>query len=104
MVSIDRHAVSAQECVPPVIQAFWPDVVPVHAISICDVITTDGKREIIVLTDSDQPPWVTSGLLTLVKSDVETDWSANYPYIDEDEDEDDDGEYEDEDDDEYDDE
>jgi len=95
MVSIDRHAVSAQECVPPVIQAFWPDVIPCHAISIVDVITVDGKREIIVLTDSDQPPWVTSGLLTLVKSDVETDWSSNYPYID-DEDEDED-EYEDDD-------
>jgi hypothetical protein len=49
-----------------------------------------------VLTDSDQPPWVTSGLLTLVKSDVETDWSSNYPYIDDDEDEDED-EYEDDD-------
>jgi hypothetical protein len=96
MVSIDRHAVSAQECVPPVIQAFWPDVIPCHAISIVDVITVDGKREIIVLTDSDQPPWVTSGLLTLVKSDVETDWSSNYPYIDDDEDEDED-EYEDDD-------
>jgi hypothetical protein len=100
MVTIDRHAVSAQECVPPVVQAFWPDVIPVHAISIVDVIGLEGKREIIVLTDSDQPPWVTSGLLTLVKSDVETDWSAHYPYEDDDDYEDD----EDEDDDEYDDE
>lgn len=99
-MSIDRHAVTAQDCVPALVAALYPEVVPVHAISIVDVLNAEGKRELIVLTDSDQPPWVTSGLLECIKSDVQSDWSGTaYPYIDEDEDEDEDDEdYEDEDD------
>lgn len=97
-MSIDRHAVSAQECVPLVVSRLWPDVVPMHAISIIDAINAEGRRELIVLTDSEQPPWVTYGLLGLVRSDVQADWSdgGTYPYIEEDEDEDED-EYDEED-------
>jgi hypothetical protein len=100
-VNIDRHIVEAHECVPPVISRFWPDVVPLHAIVIIDVINELGKRELLVMTDSEQPPWMASGMLGLVKADVDTDWSHNpYEY----ESEDDEDEDEDEDDDDYDDE
>lgn len=97
-MGIDRHAVTAQECVPEVVSRLWPEVVPMHAISIVDCINGDGRREIIVITDSEQPPWVLLGLLAAVKSDVETDWSGTitYPYVDDEEDQDEDEDYDDE--------
>lgn len=70
-----------------------------HAIVIIDALTEQGGRELFVMHDSEQPPWVTSGLLTLVKADVETEWAHHYPFIEEDDEIDD----EDEDEDDYDD-
>ena len=99
-MNVDRHAVEAQECVPPVVSANWPDIVPMHALVIIDAINADGRRELFVMHDSEQPPWVTAGLLTLVKADVETEWAHHYPYIDEDEDEDTDEDDDEDDDDE----
>lgn len=100
MVNVDRHAVEAQECVPDIVSHNWPDIVPMHALVIIDAINAEGRRELFVMHDSEQPPWVTSGLLTLVKADVETEWANHYPFIteddvDEDEDEDDDDEWDD---------
>lgn len=99
-VNVDRHAVEAQQCIPAIVSEAWPNIVPMHAIVIIDALTEQGGRELFVIHDSEQPPWVMSGLLTLVKADVETDWSHHYPFVDDDEDEDTD---EDEDEDDYDD-
>lgn len=101
MVNVDRHAVEAQEIVPALISDMYPDIVPMHALVIIDAINQDGRRELFVMYDSEQPPWVTSGILTLVKADVETEWSHHYPFVEEDEDTDDDTD--DDDDDEWDD-
>lgn len=98
-MSIDRHVVEAQECVPGIVSKFWPNVVPMHALCIVDCLNELGKRELLVIHDSEQPPWVTSGMLGLVKADVDTDWSHN-PWADdedEDEDDDDDDDYDDDD-------
>ena len=98
-MNIDRHIVEAQECVPAIVQRLWPNVIPMHALCIVDCLNEEGKRELLVINDSEQPPWVTSGMLGLVKADVDTDWSHNpYEWDDDDEeDEDDDDEYDDDD-------
>ncbi len=98
-VNVDRHAVEAQQCIPAIVSEAWPNIVPMHALVIIDAINTEGRRELFVMHDSEQPPWVTSGLLTLVKADVETEWANHYPFIDEDYEDDDSEEDEDDDDD-----
>jgi hypothetical protein len=104
MVNVDRHAVEAQELVPDIVSRNWPEIVPMHTLVIIDAINAHGRRELLVMCDSEQPPWVTSGVLTLVKADVETEWAHHYPYIDEDEETDEDeDEDEDDDDEDYDD-
>lgn len=97
-MNVDRHAVEAQEIVPALVSDMYPDIVPMHALVIIDAINAEGRRELFVMYDSEQPPWVTSGILTLVKADVETEWSHHYPFVEEDDDDgdDDDDEYDDE--------
>jgi len=93
MVTIDRHAVSAHDCIPTIVATLWPEIIPIHAISIVVGISPEGGQSLYVLTDSDQPPWVCAGMLTLVKSDVESSWTADSWHVDsdpEDEDEDED--------------
>lgn len=88
MVTVDRHAVSAHDCVPAIVATLWPDIIPIHAISIVVGISPEGGQSLYVLTDSDQPPWVCTGMLSLVKTDVEASWTADSWHIDpEDEDE-----------------
>lgn len=97
-MNVDRHAVEAQELIPDIVSRNFPDVIPMHTILIIDAINVHGRRELILMQDSEQPPWVTSGLLTLIKADVETEWAHHYPYIDEDEETDEDEDDEDDDD------
>jgi hypothetical protein len=88
MVTVDRHAVSAHDCIPAIVATLWPDIIPIHAISIVVGISPEGGQSLYVLTDSDQPPWVCAGMLTLVKTDVEASWTADSWHMDpEDEDE-----------------
>lgn len=80
------------QIVPPVVNDIWPGIVPIHAITIVDAITEDGRRAIFTLVDTAQPDWVSIGLLETVKAEVTALWTSDVVYA-----EADDEEYEEED-------
>lgn len=85
------------DIVPPIVNNIWPGIVPLHAITIVDAITEDGRRAIYTLVDTAQPDWVTIGLLETVKTEVAALWTADVYYAEEETGEDEDDEYDDED-------
>lgn len=101
-MNVERLTLDPAQIVPPIVNDIWPDIVPLHAITIVDAITEDGRRALFTLVDTQQPDWVTIGLLETVKTEVTALWAAETVYVTEDEDEeeeDDEDEYDEYDDD-----
>lgn len=84
----DIPDVSAAELVSEAIFDRWPDIIPVNVIVIMDALTTDNQRAMFAMNNTDCPPWVLQGMLTLIQKDVEQTWVEQDWQITEFEDED----------------
>ena len=70
----DEPDISAAELISDAIFDRWPDVVPVNVIVIMDALSPSNQRSLYVLNNTDCPPWVLQGMLSLVQADVRTAW------------------------------
>lgn len=74
MVEEEPPDISAAELVSEAIFDRWPDIIPVNVVVIMDALTTDNQRAMFALNNTDCPPWVLQGMLSLISKDVEQSW------------------------------
>lgn len=66
--------ISAGELISEAVFDRWPDVVPMNVVVIMDALTAANQRAMYVLNNTDCPPWVLQGMLSLVQADVRNAW------------------------------
>jgi len=66
--------VSAAELVSDKVFDRWPDIIPVNVVLIMDALSPTNQRSLFVLNNTDCPPWVLQGMLSLVQADVRSAW------------------------------
>lgn len=84
----DIPEVTAAELVSDAIFDRWPDIIPVNVVVIMDALTSNNQRAMFALNNTDCPPWVLQGMLSLIGKDVEQSWMDQAWQIDEFEDDD----------------
>lgn len=72
----DSPDISAAELISDAIFERWPDVVPVNVVIIMDALSASNQRSLYVLNNTDCPPWVLQGMLSLVQADVRSAWES----------------------------
>lgn len=70
----DANDIEAAELVSNAVYDRWPDIVPVNVVLIMDALSPANQRSLYVLNNTDCPPWVLQGMLSLVKADVRSAW------------------------------
>ena len=70
----DIGQVAPSEMIPPAASKLWPEMVPVHGITLVVGIRPDGNQALHVVYDTEAPPWVLIGLLETVKGDLLKYW------------------------------
>lgn len=71
-------SVSPTEMVPPAASALWPEMLPVHGVSIVVGLRPNGSEAVHVIHNSDAPLWVLIGLLESVKQDLVRCWQEDH--------------------------
>lgn len=66
--------ISAAELVSEAIFDRWPNIIPVNVMVIMDALTENNQRAMFALNNTDCPPWVLQGMLSLITKDVERTW------------------------------
>lgn len=70
----DIPDVTAAELVSDAIFDRWPDIIPVNVVVIMDALTSNNERAMFAMNNTDCPPWVLQGMLSLIQKDVEQSW------------------------------
>lgn len=70
----EPEEISSQELISKAVYDRWPDIVPMNVVLVIDALAPNNQRSLFVLNNTDCPPWVLQGMLSLVQADVRSAW------------------------------